>query len=44
LLLKQDARPACTEVKKLDKQPNGDRSSPSLDDMLVQHLDSSILL
>ncbi|KAJ4224718.1 Nicotinamide/nicotinic acid mononucleotide adenylyltransferase 1 [Fusarium solani] len=34
LLLKQDARPACTEVKKLDKQPNGDRSSPSLDDMI----------
>lgn len=28
LLLKQD------EVKRLDQQPNGDRSSPSLDDMI----------
>ncbi|KAJ4192263.1 Nicotinamide/nicotinic acid mononucleotide adenylyltransferase 1 [Fusarium falciforme] len=38
LLLKQD------EVKRLDQQPNGDRSSPSLDDMLVLPLDNSNLL
>ncbi|UPK94442.1 hypothetical protein LCI18_005377 [Fusarium solani-melongenae] len=34
LLLNQDARPACKEVKRLDQQPNGDQSSPSLDDMI----------
>ena len=38
LLLKQD------EVKRPDQQPDGDRSSPSLNDMLVQPLDNSNLL